>query len=375
MNLLMTAWSFYPAQEGGPSNALYWLASGLASAGYRMRVVTTDRYLPENSVPINKWYSLNGFDVIYQSFDQSNSLLYSELDKCDILFIDGVCKLDYFSLIQKALKKKKTVVLSPRGELMEAAIDHKGKLYGKLKRAFLFLVRVRLGKRIWFHATSIAELDAIYKYFGRKAKAKLIPNYMILPDVQENALSDISRDYLLYVGRINHIKNLDVLIKGLSKSKCFMNSNLVLKIAGETVGEYYEALLQLVTSLRMQDKVQFIGVIRGEEKDRLYAQAKCTYLISKSENFGNVVIESIRQGTPVIASKGTPWEKLEEKIAGRWIEAMEDKVSNATDDMLSLDSESYMKMRQNAYDFSMSFDIYSNIGQWSDFINMILSDV
>ena len=371
MNLLMTAWSFYPAQEGGPSNALYWLASGLASIGHSMRVVTTDRYIPESSVPRNEWYKLNGFDVIYQSLDQPNTLLYDELDNCDILFTDGVCKLEYFRLIHKALKKNKVVVLSPRGELMEAAIDHKGKLYGTLKRVFLFLSRVLFGEKIWFHATSVDELKAIQKYFGHKVKAVLIPNYMILPDVQEDALNDTTRDYLLYVGRINHIKNLDILIRGLSKSKCFMNSNLVLKVAGEIGGDYYESLLQLVTSLEMQQKVQFLGVICGEEKDKLYAQAKCCYLISKSENFGNVVIESIRQGTPVIASKGTPWEKLEEKRAGKWIEATEDKVSAATDDLLSIDSVSYMRMRENAYDFSLSFDIYSNIGQWSDFINII----
>ena len=371
MKLLMTAWSFYPAQEGGPSNALYWLASGLASIGHDMRVITTDRYLPENTVPINKWHRLNGFDVIYQTLEQSDALLYRELENCDIFFTDGVCKLDYFRLIRKALSKKKAVVLSPRGELMDAAIDHKGKLYGSLKRAFLFIVSAWLGKRIWFHATSSAELDAIHKYFGRNARAVLIPNYMILPDVQEDALKDTLRDYLLYVGRINHIKNLEVLIRGLNLSECFMNSNMVLKIAGETIGDYYESLLRLVASLGMQDKVQFLGAIRGEEKDSLYAQAKCTYLISKSENFGNVVIESLRQGTPVIASKGTPWEKLNEKTAGRWIEATEEMVCSATDDVLSLSQESYMEMRQNAYDYSLTFDIYSNISQWADLINKV----
>lgn len=367
----MTAWSFYPAQEGGPSNALYWLASGLASVGYRLRVVTTDRCLPKDSVPIDTWYSLNGFDVIYQSLGQKDSLLYDELNNCDLLLTDGVCKLKYFRLINQALRSNKKVVLSPRGELMEAAIDHKGKLYGTLKRVFLFLARVRFGKRIWFHATSTDELKAIYKYFGNNAKAELIPNYMILPKVQDTALNDLKRNYLLYVGRINHIKNLDVLIKGLSKSKQFLDSDMILKIAGETTGDYYESLLQLVVTLGVQNKIQFLGAVNGEEKDKLYAQAKFSYLISKSENFGNVVIESLRQGTPVIASKGTPWEELDEKNAGRWIDADDEMVGAVTDDLLSLDRESYMCMRKDAYDYSFTFDIYSNIDKWSDFIHKI----
>ena len=197
MNLLMTAWSFYPAQEGGPSNALYWLASGLASVGHNMRVITTDRYIPKNTVPINTWYELNGFKVIYQSLDQSDSMFFKELEKCDILFTDGVCKLDYFRFIGRALREGKTVILSPRGELLEAALDHKGKLYGIFKRFFLILMRWLLGKKIWFHATSTDELNAIYKYFGKHAKAELIPNYMILPEVQASALQDINRDYIL----------------------------------------------------------------------------------------------------------------------------------------------------------------------------------
>ena len=369
--IVMLAWSFYPAQEGGPSNALYWLASGLAMIGYNMRVITTDRYIPENSVPINKWHKLNGFDVIYQSLDQSDILIHNEVDNCDILFTDGVCKFDYFRLVGKALNHKKIVVLSPRGELFDSALDHKGKLYGTLKRGFLFLIKLKFGKRIWFHATSMAELNAIYKYFGRKVKAELIPNFMILPEVQKEALLDVERDYLLYIGRINHIKNLDILIKGLSKSTCFMNGKMVLKIAGEAKGEYYESLLSLIETLDMQNKVQFLGVVVGEEKNKLYAGAKCTYLISKSENFGNVVVESIRQGTPVIASQGTPWQTLNEKFAGNWIDATEDNVASVTDQILSMGQLSYMKMRHNSYEYSLTFDIYSNLDQWSDFINKI----
>ena len=40
---------------------------------------------------------------------------------------------------------------------------------------------------------------------------------------------------------------------------------------------------------------------------------------SHNENFGNVVVESLSQGTPVIASTGTPWKILEKYHAGYWI--------------------------------------------------------
>ena len=69
MRILISAWSFYPSQEGGPSNAIYWLASGLARAGHSVRVVTTNRCQRDGDVVTNTWNRLNDFDVIYETLD------------------------------------------------------------------------------------------------------------------------------------------------------------------------------------------------------------------------------------------------------------------------------------------------------------------
>lgn len=366
MRLLMTAWSFFPAQEGGPSNALYWLASGLAKEGYQLRVVTTDRYIPENTVPINQWYCLNGFEVIYQSLDKGNELLYKELDNCDVLLTDGVCKALYYNLILSALKKHKKVVLSPRGELFESAINHKGKLYGLLKKMFVGLMRVTFRNKVSFHVTSKEEEEAVVKYFGKKASVWDIPNYMILPERVE-VMQEVE-PYLLYVGRLNHIKNIDVILLGLAKSSEFGKGRCKFKLAGEKKGECYESLVAQVKELGITDRVEFLGLVTGDNKDKLYAGAKCLLLMSKSENFGNVIVEALSQGTPVIASKGTPWQLLDEKGAGWWIDANPDQVSEAVNKVLSLDEEGYNEMRENAYAYSRDFDIYSNSKKWVEVI-------
>ena len=61
------------------------------------------------------------------------------------------------------------------------------------------------------------------------------------------------------------------------------------------------------------------GVIRGEFKNALLQQSKCLLLPSYFESFGNVVLEALASGTPVIASIGTPWKSLEENDFGRWL--------------------------------------------------------
>lgn len=364
MRLLMTAWSFYPAQEGGPSNALYWLATGLARSGYIMRVVTTDRCLPKGSVPINEWYSLNGFDVIYQSAQQSESLLLDELDKCDVLLTDGICKLRYFRLVINALKKNKKVILSPRGELFDSAINHKGQLFGILKKTFILYMRVAFRNRVIFHATSEEEKNTVFRYMGKRAHVVLIPNYMILPDKIDVDNSTTPEPYLLYVGRLNQIKNIDIILSGLAQSSAFMNGKVKFKLAGEKTGEYYELLVRQAKELGIADKVEFLGLVTGAEKDRLYAGAKCLLLMSKSENFGNVIVEALSQGTPVIASKGTPWQQLDTKGAGWWIDAVPDKIAYAVDNLLALDDEENRALRHNAYALSREFEIFTNVGKW-----------
>lgn len=368
MTILIPAWSFYPSQEGGPSNALYWLASGLAKAGYDVCVVTTNRCLEPGTVIENTWQKLNGFNVVYATVDKLSKYLEEKVPWCDIMIANGVCSLRDFRFNVKALRLGKKVVLSPRGELIDSAVYHKGKLYGLLKTMSFTVMRLAYGKKVLYHATSEDEIEYIRKYMGKNARVVQIPNYMILSEKVDERFVDCTRRYLLYVGRINHIKNIDIIIKGLAKSDLFLNSDYTFKIAGETGGDYYRSLLALVDELGLDGKVVFLGSVTGKEKDKLYAGARCLLLMSKSENFGNVIVEALSQGTPIIASKGTPWKQLSERGSGWWIDATPEQVSETVNKVLSLDEDGYAKMRENAFAYSREYDIYTNSGKWVEVI-------
>ena len=90
--------------------------------------------------------------------------------------------------------------------------------------------------------------------------------------------------------------------------------------------------------------------------------------MSKSENFGNVIVEALSQGTPAIASQGTPWQQLDVKGAGWWIDANAECVGETVQKLLNLDSAEYQRMRDSAYAFSREFDIFTNIGKWVEII-------
>jgi glycosyltransferase involved in cell wall biosynthesis len=109
----------------------------------------------------------------------------------------------------------------------------------------------------------------------------------------------------------------------------------------------------------------FIGHVSGPEKDFLYASSYFTLLLSHSENFGNVVVESLCQGTPVITSKGTPWEDIDRYKAGFWIENAPSAIAKVIDKIIILDSAEYNAYRLNSrYFVESNFDIEKKVDNW-----------
>jgi glycosyltransferase involved in cell wall biosynthesis len=58
-----------------------------------------------------------------------------------------------------------------------------------------------------------------------------------------------------------------------------------------------------------------------------------TVIPSHAENFATVVAESLAHGVPVIASKGTPWSRVEEIGCGAWVENSSEALAAAIERM------------------------------------------
>ncbi|MFL6192704.1 MAG: glycosyltransferase [Thermoanaerobaculia bacterium] len=79
-----------------------------------------------------------------------------------------------------------------------------------------------------------------------------------------------------------------------------------LLIAGD--GWYESALRDLAASLRVEDRVRFLGQVDQEELKDYYSAADALVLASSREGIANVLLEAMACGTPVIATAvwGTP---------------------------------------------------------------------
>ncbi|MCL6216758.1 glycosyltransferase [Zunongwangia pacifica] len=110
----------------------------------------------------------------------------------------------------------------------------------------------------------------------------------------------------VFVGRIDPVKGIDVLLQSFSKILS-TQLNAHLYILGDTEGifePYYLELLELAQRLKIQSKVFFMGFQDNPYKFMKYAD--CLVLPSKNEGLPNVILEALYLGTPVAATASIP---------------------------------------------------------------------
>lgn len=372
MKLLIATGLFYPSKLGGPANTLYWLSKALVKEGVDVSVVAGYSHIDAGKVEKDKWNLIDGIRAMYCTVKGKLPLRVvlnacKELKKSDALMLSSVCFLPNSLIAIYARLLHKKTIWSLRGELLGSALKN-----NLPKIAHFKFLKLLLGKSVVFHATSEEEKKSIQRMFGENARVVILPNYFEMPEQQVRQITEPS--YLLYVGRIAPIKALDNLLEGLAKSDKFIQSDYVLKIVGgveDKFKDFYDKLLNLQDCLGLKDRVQFIGPKFGKDKFQYYANARFSVLPSYSENFGNVIIEALSQGTPVIASKGTPWQILNDKCAGFWIDNSAEAIAKCIDQALSIEEEQYREMRDNALLLGNEFDVSKNVQKWVEALNDI----
>lgn len=374
MKIFFPLGAYYPSQIGGPCNTLYWHCCALKYNSVEPTVITTTVGIEKGKVIFDEWI---GSDCGYVYYSTKGIFSFStikriskEIAETDILHLNSLFStFSIYSFIYKSLfYPNKKVVWSVRGELNDNALKYSS----WKKKPLLFLYKL-FNKNIVYHSTSEQETKGIKRMFPNN-KIVEIPN-LLAPS--ERLELPVNKN-LLYIGRIHPIKSLHKLISGLALSDVFLKSDAKLFIVGkqeERHNYYKEELQSLVVKLSLQLRVVFKGHLEGDAKERMYASSYALILPSETENFGNVVVESLNQGTPVIASKGTPWEMLEKFKAGLHVTNEPQELAKAIDGMLQLDKEEYKQMRLNSCKLvDENFRVNTQIYKWIDLYKNILNE-
>ncbi len=110
---------------------------------------------------------------------------------------------------------------------------------------------------------------------------------------------------LLFVGRIQRLKGLEVLVRAFARLGDLDARLLVVGGQPGTSPESREIarLQHLVAKLGIEDRTGFVGAVAHEQLPLYYSAADVTVMPSSYESFGLVAVESLACGTPVVATR------------------------------------------------------------------------
>lgn len=282
------------------------LCENLVAAGHHVEVFTTtangDTELP---VEPDKQTLIDGVQVTYFTrITKDHSHLSPALLKAvwehagefDIIHIHAWWNLVSVLSCLLALTRKVPVVISPRGMLSGYSFSNNSV---GAKNIFHKLLGKPLLKKCHVHVTSANEFDAV-KNVITPLSITNIPNFVKLPTFADTHAEDERSSLLklLFLSRIEKKKGLDLLIEALKSVKAPFH----LTVAGDGKPEYIRSLKDLIEAYNLTPYVSWFG-FAGDNKFDVLQQHDLLVLPSHNENFGNVVIESLSVGTPVLVSE------------------------------------------------------------------------
>ena len=110
-----------------------------------------------------------------------------------------------------------------------------------------------------------------------------------------------SRRRILYVGRLDALKGVDLLIDAFSII-IDRGFDAELQIVGGGTADEFRRVLGRISKLRLTDRVKLPGVLPQSELPAIYANADCIVAPSFHETFGLAVLEAAACGTPAVAA-------------------------------------------------------------------------
>ncbi|SMN01012.1 Glycosyltransferase [uncultured Candidatus Thioglobus sp.] len=206
-------------------------------------------------------------------------------------------------------------------------------------------------KEIFNHAHSV---HCITKQESQYSKQLAQTNTFIVPNgVSAKALTNKNNinNVFCFIGRIHEIKGLDLLLRAIADIK-----NIKLIIAGSGIKQYEDYILNLIKTLKIENRIEWLGFANENIKYKIFLSSCCTIVPSHSEVLSIVGIESIANSTPVLITRQCNFNEIEEFNAGMIMpDNNPDTIKKYLLKMLDSDID---VMSKNAYNLAMEkYDI------------------
>ena len=251
---------------------------------------------------------------------------------------------------QVAYEKKIPFIVSSWGSLLPTA--------RKLKGSQKWIADQLYTKKILKHATGFqsvgeSERKEFLRLGAKPESIYRLDNPVELEKFEIKKRSNIlnqhniaDKKFLLFLGRINEKKGIELLLEGfvnIAKKQ----EELLLVLAGSGTKEYEEGIRKLVKKLGLENKVIFTGLVTENEKLELLESASLFVLTSHSDVHPIAVQDALTMALPVIITEACDYPEVKEYDAGLTVDEDVDQITNAILSVVN-NEERLRKMSENA---------------------------
>ena len=323
IKLLVIYDNFFPAYKaGGPIQSLTNLVLSLQkkieiavfTSGYDLitsqpvdeikRDVWSQIYLPGCDASVKVWYA-----GINNTGRHAFTRCLEEVEP-SVVYLNGMFSFRYVIIPLFCMKRKKIkLVVCPRGMLQAGALAGKS----LKKKFYLSLLKMSgLVKNVVWHATNEEEERDVKRIFGDGSIVIIAKNIPRKPLCKIPRTAKVpGKLRLVYLSLINEKKNLLQAIGIVAKS----GDGVTLDIYGPVSDPaYWKKCRQLIE--KTPGKIKYRGELLPSMVQQIFCEYDASILLSKGENFGHAIYESLSSGRPVITGYFTPWNGLQQKKAG-----------------------------------------------------------
>jgi glycosyltransferase involved in cell wall biosynthesis len=204
---------------------------------------------------------------------------------------------------------------------------------------------------VWY-ATTPDEADDIRRFAGQNARvvvAANIPKWPLQQWLPSHKL--LGRLQLIYLSLITEKKNLLLLLQALRLCR----QTVQLHIYGPVVdSRYWQECEKQMQQMPAHIQVAYKGSVQPHAVQSTIAQYDALVLLTKGENFGHAIYESLSAARTVLISRFTPWQNLREQQAG-WdipIDAVQ-PIAQAIDELALMETSEWTAFCAGAHTLAL----------------------
>lgn len=350
---------------GGLTHTLLTLAGGLVSYGFNVTLITLDKKDPEyitdkisRKISIHRLKSKRIITSILPLF-----FLIKKVNP-DVIITGGPLNNSLVALIKHLAGIKAKTILTEHSlpsvdiklnekKLMDKVIPFFVKQCYPLSNKIVAVSEVVAKDLANYANISVEDIDVIYN--------PVVGNDLIeksfIP-VKHKWLNFKENNIILFVGRLEVVKNLPLLVEALEKAR--KKEDVKLIIVGN--GTEKEKLQAFINDYNLKEHVDFVGY--SSNPYAFMRQAKALILCSLWEGLPTVLIESMACGTNIIATNNLEGagEILENGKYGYFVEGSSESLANAIIQAVRSDIDSkVLETKSQEFSIEKSVEAYINL--------------